>query len=121
MTPQEMANEILGYIRKNGDASFANIMDLFGDEAKGEWAKEALPNLVLWAGMSSSLIEALNIIQPQTELKPCHLLVYLADGRLLQMPIAKRHPKTGYAEPHWLPTVLVLRKAMAGSRKPEAN
>ena len=109
MTAREMADKILTYIRGNGDVSFANIMNLFGEEAKGEWAKEVLPNVVLWAGISRSLVEAINIIQPQTELQPCHLLVYLADGHLLRMPLAKRPSRIGYAKPHWLPVVLVLR------------
>ena len=112
MNAQEMADKILASIRENGDASFADIMRLIGDEAKGEWAKEALPNLVIWAGMSKTLMDALNIIRPQTELKSCHLFVYLVDGAMLRMPVAKRPPKKGYSDsnPHWVPTVLVLRQ-----------
>jgi hypothetical protein len=110
MTSREMADEILVYIRENGDASFANIMNLFGEEARGEWAKEVLPNVVLWAGMSRSLVDAINIIQPLTELKSCHPWAYLADGHLLRMPLAKRPTRKGYAKPHWLRVLLVVKE-----------
>ena len=42
---------------------------------------------------------------------PSQFLVYLADGRVPNMPIAKRlHP---YQEPHWLPVTLRPAERMA--------
>ena len=35
--------------------------------------------------------------------QPCTVLSYLVDGAMLQMPLAKRPPKQGYATPHWAP------------------
>ncbi len=51
MTADEMSQKILEYIGRNGDASFANLMEMFGEDAKGELALEVLPNVFLWANM----------------------------------------------------------------------
>ena len=34
----------------------------------------------------------------------CEVWCYLVDGAVLQMPVAKRPPKGGYATPHWAPS-----------------
>jgi hypothetical protein len=70
MTADEMSNRILEYIGRNGDASFANLMNMFGEDAKGELALEILPNVFLWANVSRALIDALAAVKHLLEVKP---------------------------------------------------
>jgi hypothetical protein len=115
MTADEMSQKILEYIGRNGDASFANLMDMFGEDAKGELALEVLPNEYLWANMSRTLIAAIAAIKPLLEVNVTSVLVYFADGHSLTLPIATRIPKGGFRKPHWVPVVL-KRKQGAGAR-----
>jgi|RhiMetdeSRZDD1v2_1073273.scaffolds.fasta_scaffold1639237_2 hypothetical protein len=65
-----------------------------------------VPNLVLWTGMSQEWVDALNELFRAGLLwrQPCIVLTYLVDGAVLQLPLAKRPPKQGYATPHWAPS-----------------
>ena len=111
MTSQEMADAILKHIDESGDASFADIMRICGDEAKGHCAMGSdKHNIFLWVGMSETLSTALELLRPAIEPHPTHFLVYLADGQYLNMPLAKQVRKGGYKEPHWTPVVFRRRK-----------
>lgn len=98
MTTTEMSEIILGLIKLHGDLTFAGIMQAIGDEARGDQALCPAPNLFMWAGMSQQLIDALEIIRPQTELALSNVLRYLCDGEALTMPVAKRPTAKGYKE-----------------------
>lgn len=120
MTADEMSQKILEYIGRNGDASFANLMEMFGEDAKGELALEVLPNVFLWANMSRTLIDAIAAVKPLLEVNVTSVLVYFADGHSLTLPIATRIPKGGFSKPHWVPVVLKRKRgadAQATRRK----
>ncbi|MGD0652739.1 MAG: hypothetical protein ABSA16_00200 [Thermoguttaceae bacterium] len=72
-------------------------------------------NLILWAGMSEEFFEAVKALfeSGQIEREPTHVLTYLVDGRSLNLPVAKRPPKSGYKEPHWIPIVLRVKKQIS--------
>lgn len=129
MTPTptiaEAKAQILDLIHRNGDASFANIMHL-GEWTKGDLGWEITPdqeetNVYIWADMSQLLCDALQELRRENAIEPhpCHVLVYLADGMLLGMPIVKKRLK--YADPHWLPVVLTIPKTESTKRKPKAT
>jgi len=118
MTANEMSNRILEYLGRNGDASFANLMNMFGEDAKGELALEILPNVFLWANMSRTLIDALAAVKHLLEIKPTTVMVYFADGHNLSLPIANRIPKDGFSKPHWVPVVLKRRRDGMAPRGP---
>lgn len=106
--------KILGYIRFNGDASFANLQanftaDFEGD-FEGDFDWEFAPNLIVWTGMSVEFIEALRELKTDglIEVGPAHPLVYLIDGMTLHLPIAKRPTPKGYKTMHWIPSILTL-------------
>lgn len=119
MTAEEMAAKILRYIEENGDASFANLMGLLGEDAQGDLVWEmGPPNVVLWANMSQTLCDALRLLRPQILPVPCHILVYWADGMSLRLPLVKQVRAKGYRKEHWLP--VVFRKRMPGE-EPRAS
>lgn len=105
---EEAKSRIVAEIQRFGDVSFAGIMQI------GAWTHGDIQwelgesNVVLWAGMSDALVAALQALRDENaiNLVPCSSLVYVIDGALLQLPLAKRIPKRGYAEPHWAPCVL---------------
>ena len=93
---------------RGGGVSLVELIRHFGNEGEGENAfmlKDR--NVVFWGGMSDELIQA--IIEARKDRKiidrPSTPLVYLVDGGISSLPLAKRPPKTGYKKLHWLPIV----------------
>ena len=113
MTSIQMGNKILEFIEKNGDASFVNIMRILGDEAKGDLCPQILPNVILWADMSKTAMEAIEWLKKQKSIEPrsCSRLIYMIDGWDLNLPIAKRPRKQGYKTLHWLPILFTKKRA----------
>jgi hypothetical protein len=109
MTAQEMADRILDLIAMRNDSTFAEIINVIGEEAKGDLTWEISPNTVLWTGMSRTLSDAFKIMHDKIVPHPTDFLVYLYDGAALQLPLAKTVPKTGYKKPHWLPVAFRFR------------
>jgi len=109
-----MAEAIVNIVQTRTGASFAEFQRLLkkdGYETEGGWAIEIRPNMILWPGMSEELKEAIKEAKDENRIH-WHLLgdteamlVYLADGRIPNFPIAKRAPKNGYKDPHWVPVV----------------
>ncbi len=71
-------------------------------------------NVVLWAGVNAEFCNLIHRMKEgdQVEATPTELLVYLVDGKCLTYPLAKRPPKAGYKEPHWLPVVFNPKKGL---------
>jgi len=87
MTAEEMAKIILELvIRKRGGVSFVEIMEAAGEEGKGDLAWELVPNVMLWSGMSQTLIDAMDILRSKIAPTPTHYLVYLVDGAAMPGP-----------------------------------
>jgi hypothetical protein len=120
MKTEEMSQKILGYLDEYGDASFANLMMLFGEDAEGDLVLEILPNVFLWANMSQALIDALAAVKHLLEVRVTSVLVYLSDGQSLTLPIGKRIPKDGFDKPHWVP-VLLRRRSDRDARRTPGN
>ena len=64
-------------------------------------------HVVLWQGVSDAGIEALSQLQANGQIAfvACSPLVYLIDGQMLRLPIAKRRHHA-YKRPHWYPVTL---------------
>lgn len=111
MTAAEMSDRIVEMIERNGDVTFATIFNALGEEAKGEFSWEPRPNVVLWTGMSQTLIDTLEgLMRDRIELRPSHWLCYFFDGAALRLPLAKSPSLRGYKKPHWLPVAFTMQK-----------
>lgn len=119
----ELRSAILEYVNANDHVTFAELhrrfesrFNLRGDYA---FAPGSFPTLILWAGMSEEYCTALqDLTSPDGPLVkvPCAPFVYMIDGQVLNMPVAKRAHT--YKEDHWLPIVLRPRaKYEADERK----
>jgi hypothetical protein len=94
--------------------SFVEIetaLAIAGHETNGHLGIEdpRYPNLFIWAGVNQEFMDALNEL---LRVKAVHwratsLLVYLADGKMLSLPIAKSVPGPGgFKKPRWIPVVV---------------
>lgn len=104
----ELQKELIKLVKSKDWLSFVEVEQFFRDNGinpVGDLTYElANKNVIFWAGLSW---EALDVLEPLINRKlflhPADLLVYLIDGRTMQLPIAKRLPAVGYKDPHWLP------------------
>jgi hypothetical protein len=141
-----LSEDVVTFITRRPGASMAEIMQLAGDEGKGNCDLEFrgrnqdfdfIKNIFIWQGMSEELGNVLTDFQTN-ELAHMHiitnemeaLMVYLADGMLPTIPMVKRIRKNGYKKPHWIPVVLYpgykcysprLRAACTNYRKGDAD
>jgi hypothetical protein len=99
-----MREAILDLIREYRNVSFAELSRRI-DGFKGdlEWMNSY--GWVLWAGISQEAVDAINSLMKADEIhmQPTTPLVYLCDGVMLKLPVAKRAVK--YKNPHWCPIV----------------
>jgi hypothetical protein len=73
--------------------------------AKGNWNHEVCPNIFDMIGITKELGEAVEqaVRANRISVNPSHLLVYLMDGEVPSLPIAKRITTKGKSKPHWFP------------------
>ena len=76
--------------------------------AGGDYTLSLPGNLVVWGGMSEELVIAIiSLVHgKRLFLHPASILIYLADGEGMRLPIAKQPPPGGYKKPRWLPCCL---------------
>ena len=102
-----MEQKILGLVAERQHVSFVEIKRLLGEDSRGEiWLYlPEHPNIILWPNMSQAMADALTSLVKTGRLyaHPSSVLVYLADGESLNLPLAKQERQ--YKKPHWLPVV----------------
>jgi hypothetical protein len=108
-TVNEIKNRLFELIKEKPGTSFAEILrDI--PEAKGEYAFTVgkFENLFMWVGLTSESIKALIQLEQENSIKfkPVPLWVYLNDGLILELPIAKKIKN--YKKPRWIPAVIEL-------------
>jgi len=109
-----MKSEIYDFIEINGGAvTFVELQNRIKNskgESTLEIEGERFSNVLLWAGVSSEFFQCFNELMNENKIisYPTTPLVYMHDGGMLDLPIAKK--ATHYKEPHWLPVVLWTNK-----------
>lgn len=103
---------------RGGGVSFIELCQRIEGFA-GERACTLNGSLVLWEGVSDAGIEALGRLQTRGRIAcvACSPLVYLSDGQMLRLPIAKRRNHT-YKQPHWYPVTLSTPAQVAAHTAP---
>jgi len=103
----DIEQKILGLVAERQHVSFVEIRRLLGEESRGEicLSLPKHPNIILWPDMSEAMADALTSLVKTGKLyaHPCSVLVYFADGKSLNLPLAKQARQ--YKKPHWLPVV----------------
>lgn len=110
LTLEEMKEDLLRYVEYYDWVSIAELTHWYDDQAKGDyqWVTESDDNMIFYAGLSEKLISALRELlrEKKVHLHPASLLTYLVDGGMLKLPLARKPPRGGYKELHWLPICL---------------
>jgi len=104
MSNEELKNQILNFVKKRRYVSFVEIEREFG---KGEeMLYDPDTNIVYWGNLKPEVCDAIIelINEGKLYIRPCTVFVYLVDGKVLGLPIARRIRK--YKRLHWLPVVL---------------
>jgi hypothetical protein len=115
MTKRELIKaEIKNRVNKLKDQSFYNIEQIF-EEFEFDYYEEgkflAVPNntnTILWVDWNDEAMDLLTEVIDENDfnLSTAHPIVYMIDGKMVNLPIAKNfsHP---YKYARWIPTLLV--------------
>lgn len=109
MTVEEMAEKIFNFIsiRRFG-VSFVELSREIGEEAEGDNSMEISDlNICFWMNMSESFVKSMLSLREKIDPVPCSVLVYLADGRIPRLPVAKSARK--YNDLHWAPVTWKIK------------
>jgi hypothetical protein len=118
MTTEEMSGIIIETVKKRPQATFVEIVNACGDEARGDrfLCFSNRPNLIYWADISEMFIDALEKVKHFFTIHPSSLMVYLMDGGGLTLPIATAREineaaKSGndLKKQVWVPVVLTIK------------
>ncbi len=108
MNKKEWKENILKFVSYYGGATFANLMNRFGEAAKGEYTifVPKCRNLVLWSNMSKELSNAIIELHAEKLIKfdPDSVFLYVLDGMILPHPVA--YKLGDYPIYHWCPMVM---------------
>ena len=99
-------DRIYEYIsQKGGGVSFVEIREEFGE---GNYDMSTPTNLVFFSGLTDKTVDGIIELLKEKRILmyPTSPLIYLVDGCVCNLPLAKRPPTNGYKEPHWIPVVL---------------
>ena len=101
-----MKEQTLSMIRAKGNVSFAE-MEREIPGFKGNWALELEHNLMLWCVSEETSKAFLSLMEEKKIVgNSCSVLVYVADGIMSGLPVAKRLQP--YKSPRWLPVTFDL-------------
>ncbi|HEY1445663.1 MAG TPA: hypothetical protein VGF51_12255 [Acidimicrobiales bacterium] len=115
MSATTVVDTLIDYVRRRDHCSFVEILGCLEEQGvptQGTLSMELGPNVLLWAGLSEEAYDILDDPRCRAAIVPvgASVLVYAFDGGILDLPIAKRPPKSGYKKPHWLPVVFRTRE-----------
>jgi len=103
-----MEKQIMDLVKERPGTSFVEIKNHIKD-AKGE-SSITFPdkNIFVHGGLSEDACTSIkNLInEGKLVLSPCGILVYMIDGEVYKIPIAKRF--RSYKEERWMPSLLNL-------------
>ena len=100
--------EIEAYVCATDWVTFAQLHKRFAPEARESTQIELPGKRIVWSGLPQPMLEAILELLDEGVLAsvPCHRSAYVADGRVLSLPVEKTIPPEGHAEPHWFPVIL---------------
>jgi len=109
----DKSKDFIAFVKLNGCPTFREIEDEFPDFFGGD-CSFGMPekNILYWVGLSETggdSIEAA-VRSKVVEMRPTHIMNYVADGRILNLPLAKT--LRVYKKPHWIPVAFYPAKGL---------
>lgn len=114
-----LQDEVLAYIEKQNNVSFAELVHMFPQFKDGDRAICApdRPNTIFWCDIQDEAASAIQslIESGKAHFYPTSILTYVIDGMTLKLPLAKtaRH----YKKEHWCPVVIKRGPFEKGKRQ----
>ncbi len=107
---------VLDYVLQTDYVSFAELANRFEGFTGGNIVIEMQTNVLLWMNMTQEAATAVRDLVDQGAIvvQPSVPMVYLADGRIPSIPVAKR--LRDHKVPHWFPVTLRPPQAKSGAR-----
>ncbi|TAK32625.1 MAG: hypothetical protein EPO21_14845 [Chloroflexota bacterium] len=106
------------YVCRHDHVSLVELRDALEPffTVRGDCRLDIAPNVCLWANMSQEFADAIADLERAGKVHfwPTSIMVYLADGGVLNLPLAKRLPPGGYKTLRWLPVVMRLEPPKQG-------
>ena len=108
---------ILALVTRSRGTSFVDVeheLDRLGYPYVGDYDVALPGNVVIWAGWTQDAAELVNDLlrARRVHLNATSPLTYVIDGKLLNLPIAKRPPARGYKTARWAPCTLEAGPAL---------
>ena len=101
----DVKGQIYNLIKEKGGVTFVEIEKLPNCKPMEECSMNlpGYPTILLWNGLSEITYKAIADLWNEGKIKatPTHYLTYMADGKCLRLPIARR--PYHYKKLHWLP------------------
>lgn len=112
--PDEFKEEIYNFL-KRGAVSFAEIENKYG---RGECAYGCKDYTFYWFSLTEPTVDAIHELFREKRILfyPTTYLVYLADGMIPKVPIAKS--SRDYKTDHWIPVVIWRTDMVKNALKP---
>lgn len=113
--PDELKEEIYNFL-KRGSVSFVEIQNKYG---RGECAYGCKDHTVYWFSLTDQTVDAIHELYKEKRILfyPTNCLIYLADGLIPKVPIAKS--ARDYKIDHWLPVVIWRADMLKNMLKPK--
>ena len=100
------------YVQENEGASFVELENLLEDTIPVDGNQTLYstidPKINFWDGISQAFVNAFAgaLDTGNVHYHPCSQMVYMVDGKGLDLPLAKRPPEGGYADERWMPVAM---------------
>ncbi|HDA7915243.1 TPA: pathogenicity island protein [Staphylococcus aureus] len=106
--------ELVNYIKNNAGTSFVEIEKVFEEnnfdyKGDGAYTSGQHPNVVFWIGWNQKAFDVIAELKKdgRIEMDICEPIVYMVDGKGLDLPIVRsKNIKTD----HWLPVTFTISK-----------
>ncbi|HDD0568388.1 TPA: pathogenicity island protein [Staphylococcus aureus] len=114
MNKNQLKSEILEYIKAHAGTSFVEIERVFEEnnfdyKGVGAYTSGQHPNVVFWVGWNQEAFDVIAELKKDghIEMDICEPIVYMVDGKGLDLPIVRsKNIKTD----HWLPVTFNVSK-----------
>lgn len=115
MNADQMSQQIIDCVRSRPGATFVEILQACGEEARGRHQLTMGETIVLWDGVSALFTDAFNIVKNKLEPRSGEqaVLCYLCDGAALSLPVINHRAKKPPKKVGWLPLTFSLKRETA--------
>ncbi|MCN0156676.1 pathogenicity island protein [Staphylococcus epidermidis] len=114
---KNIQSKLIDYIKNNTGTSFVEIEKVFEQNdfdytGQGAYTSAENNNIVFWYGWNKQAFDVVSelVNEGLIDMKICELVIYMVDGKELNLPVLKSYDIDTY---HWLPITFSVNKEVA--------